>query len=67
MAGARIKIMWDQLVDSPNEYITPVNVSKSSVLYWPVNKPVNPEAHTNNMSMMLPYKLFPILLHFMKL
>ena len=28
MVGARIKIMWEeQLVDPPNEYITPVNVS----------------------------------------
>ena len=27
MVGARIKIMWEeQLVDPPNEYITPVNV-----------------------------------------
>ena len=32
------------LVDPPNECMTPVNVPKSSVLYWPVNKPVNPEA-----------------------
>ena len=27
MVGSRIKIMWEeQLVDPPNEYITPVNV-----------------------------------------
>ena len=34
LVGARMKIMWEeQLVDPPNEL--------TSVLYWPVNKPVN--------------------------
>ena len=28
MVGARIKILWEeQLVDPPNEYLTPVNVN----------------------------------------
>ena len=36
--GAKIKILLeDQLVDPPNEHITPVNVPQSY-------KPVNPEA-----------------------
>ena len=45
MFGAKIKIMQEeQLVDPPMDFITPVNVPKSSILNSAVNKSVNPKS-----------------------